>query len=79
MVQIGLDDLDALSAYLGSKDYLSGSKPIRADATLFGLLSQLVWVPIDTPHTSHLKSKCGNLLKYAERIKVGVMIHSLSS
>jgi len=69
MMNLGLDDLRAISKYLGSKHYLTGYKPTQVDATMFGFLAQIVYAPFDSPHRHLIDSECINLREYCERIK----------
>ncbi|TMS35832.1 hypothetical protein L596_003142 [Steinernema carpocapsae] len=69
VVEIGRDDLKAISEFLGSKHYFTGFKPTRIDAALFGMLAQIVYMPFDTPHKQFLFQKCQNLVEFCERVK----------
>jgi len=69
IVAIGLDDLRALSAFLGGKKFICGDQPCLVDAGLFGCLAQFAYFPVVTPHTELIKSECQNLQKYCDRIK----------
>ncbi|CAI4232979.1 unnamed protein product [Auanema sp. JU1783] len=68
-IEIGSDDLKAISKYLGAKHYLTGFKPTRIDATLFGVLAQVVYAPYESEHLDLIKTECPNLMEYVERIK----------
>uniref|UniRef100_A0A914X127 Failed axon connections homolog n=1 Tax=Plectus sambesii TaxID=2011161 RepID=A0A914X127_9BILA len=69
IINIGLEDLRAVSNYLGNKHYLTGYKPTRVDATLFGFLAQVVYMPIASPHNDLIQQECTNLKEYCDRIK----------
>jgi glutathione S-transferase len=62
------DDLAALSGILGSKDFFLGSEPASVDASLYGLLVQLMWVPWESEVTRAAKSH-PNLEAYCKRMK----------
>ena len=53
---MGRADLDALEVLLGDKTYLLGDRPSRFDASVFGLVAPLVFLPIDAPVMNHAKS-----------------------
>jgi glutathione S-transferase len=69
VVAIGLDDLRAISDYLGDKKYMNGDEPTRVDATLFGHLVQILYVPLDSPHKDLLREECTNVVQYCNRIR----------
>uniref|UniRef100_A0A1I7YZT9 Failed axon connections homolog n=1 Tax=Steinernema glaseri TaxID=37863 RepID=A0A1I7YZT9_9BILA len=69
IIRIGKDDLRAISVYLGSKHYFTGFKPTRIDAALFGMLSQIIYMPFDTAHKTYIHEHCPNLIDFCERIK----------
>jgi glutathione S-transferase len=65
---LGQEDLDALSAYLGVKPWFMGQRPTTLDASAFGLLANILWVPIDSPLKVHLRS-LQNLTALCERVR----------
>lgn len=65
---IGKKDLQALSEYLGEKDFIMGDKPSSFDAGVFGLLINLMWVPIESPLKEYALS-LENLNSYCHRMK----------
>ncbi|CAH1789664.1 unnamed protein product [Owenia fusiformis] len=68
--RLGMEDLKALSEYLGDKKYMFGDKPSKIDCTMFGVLSQLVYVPIPSyPHKIMIENECRNLIEHADRMK----------
>ncbi|KAK0395927.1 hypothetical protein QR680_001490 [Steinernema hermaphroditum] len=69
IIKISNDDLNAISVYLGSKHYFTGFKPTRVDATLFGMLCQIIYMPFDTPQKTFVHDRCQNLIDFCERIK----------
>ena len=44
--ELGMQDIDALSAYLGDKSYFMGDKPTGLDASAFGFLINTLGCPI---------------------------------
>jgi len=68
-INIGLEDLRMLSSYLGNKHYFTGFKATRADAAIFGVLAQIIYMPIDTPHKELINLELINLKDFCERIK----------
>jgi len=65
----GKEDLRAISAYLGTKDYLAGEEPNQLDATAFAHLCQFFYVPIENELKTFLNEKCTNLVAYLDRMK----------
>lgn len=59
-------DLDAIAAFLGSKDFLFGSEPHSADATVFASVISALCPLFATPARAHALSHA-NLVAYAER------------
>ncbi|CAB3405434.1 unnamed protein product [Caenorhabditis bovis] len=68
-VRIGSDAIRALSDYLGTKHYLHGFKPTKVDASLFGILAQILYAPYDSDHKDVLIGECHNLVEFVERVK----------
>jgi len=69
VINIGIEDLRALSVILGEKKFILGDKVTRVDATVFGTLAQILYLPLDTPHKRFIESECKNLVDYCQRIK----------
>ncbi|MEO8767614.1 MAG: glutathione S-transferase family protein [Nitrosospira sp.] len=67
--ELGMQDIDALSACLGDKSYFLGDKPASLDASAFGFLINTFGCPIESPLKEHGLSK-DNLRNYVERIKL---------
>ena len=65
---LGLQDLDALSDYLGANHWFVGRRPTTVDASVFGLLANILWVPIESPLKEHLRS-LKNLTAFCERVR----------
>ncbi len=42
---------------------------MKADATVFSVVSQILYVPIDTDHKKFIEAECRNLVEYCARIK----------
>jgi glutathione S-transferase len=63
------DDLSALSDYLGEKAFFFGDRPTQADCTIFGHLSQFLWIPIDFPQKKYLEEHCPNLVDLLNRFR----------
>ncbi|XP_050691501.1 failed axon connections homolog [Eriocheir sinensis] len=66
---IGRQDLAALSAYLGEKDYLMGEKPTEVDCTVFGILCQVMYCSHGSPYLRMLESDFPNLRAYVLRVR----------
>jgi glutathione S-transferase len=67
ILAMGKADLDAASAFLGDKKYFLGDAPRTLDATAFGFLALMVFMPGDNPLYRHAAS-LDNLRGYAERM-----------
>jgi len=66
----GKEDLRAISAYLGAKEYLAGEQPNKLDATAFAHLCQFYYAPTDNEMKTYMKEEqCTNLVDYMERMK----------
>jgi len=63
------DDIQAISDYLGKKKYFFGDRPTTADCTIFGHLSQFLWIPIDFPQKEYMKKNCPNVVEFMNRFK----------
>ncbi|MGH8685541.1 MAG: glutathione S-transferase family protein, partial [Nitrosospira sp.] len=66
--ELGMLDIDALSACLGEKKYFLGNQPTTLDASAFGFLINTLGCPIESPLKEHGLSK-DNLRNYVDRIK----------
>ena len=62
-------DLTALSTFLGEKQFFFGDTPTEIDCSLFGLLSEFIYVPIGCEQESLFEGKFSNLKAYCDRIK----------
>lgn len=60
--------LSALSANLGDQPYLFGDKPSTYDATLYGILSSLVYFPFRNSQVA-VSREYTNLLEYCDRLQ----------
>ena len=54
--ELGRKDLDALSDFLGDKTWFLGDQPTTLDGLGFGLVANIVWVPIESPLKEHVKT-----------------------
>lgn len=63
------EDLRALSDYLGDKPFFFGDWPTLADCTIFGHLSQFMWIPIGFPQQKFLEEQCPNLVDLMNRFR----------
>jgi len=66
---IGLRDIQYLSKYLGGKKFFLGDKPHQVDATVFSVLAQIVYLPLDTPHKALIQGQCKNLMQWCNLMK----------
>jgi len=65
---LGKQDIDALSANLGSKRYFLGDQPTTLDTSAFGHLINIISCPIESPLKEYGLSK-NNLINYVDRIQ----------
>jgi glutathione S-transferase len=61
-------DIDSFAGLLGDKPYLLGDDPASLDASMYGFLINIVWVPWSSPEKGYVASH-GNLVRYCERMK----------
>ena len=66
--ELGMKDIDALSACLGDKEYFLGDQPTTLDASAFGFLINTIGCPIESPLKEYGLTK-NNLRNYVDRIK----------
>ena len=66
--KISMLDIDAISDFLGDKNYFLGERPSTLDASAFGILINTLGCPIESPLKDHSLSK-KNLTNYISRIK----------
>ena len=64
---IGLRDLGAIADFLGDKPFLMGDSATSVDASAYGLLANVMNVPISSP-VKEAALKRGNLVRYVERV-----------
>ncbi len=67
---LGMQDIDALAACLGDKEYFLGDTPTTLDASAFGILINTIGCPIESPLKEYGLTKT-NLVNFIDRIKVG--------
>jgi len=67
--KLGMDDIKALSLFLGDKKFLHGDEITTTDCCAFGHLCQILFIPINHPHKKFMDEECPNLAPYVERIK----------
>jgi glutathione S-transferase len=68
ILRFGMDDLNAVSALLSDKPFFHGDEPTSIDATLYGFLVQILWVPWDNELKQHALA-LKNLEAYCQRMK----------
>jgi glutathione S-transferase len=67
--EIGCRDIQALSDFLGDREYFFGNQPTILDATAHAIIANLIKVPMDSP----LKTKAtelANLVNFSDRMTV---------
>ncbi len=68
ITEIGNRDLKALSDFLGNKTYFFGDKPTTLDAVAYGILVELIRVPLFTAPIFDKAKSYGNLVRFTERL-----------
>lgn len=63
----GYKIIDALAVLMGNQKFFHGEQPTSIDATIFGFLANIAWVPFEDPFKLHLQQH-KNLLGYCERM-----------
>lgn len=53
IIAIGKRDITALAVFLGSKDYLMGSRPSSLDACAYAFIANLIWPPVESKLKVH--------------------------
>jgi glutathione S-transferase len=71
-------DITALADFLGDKLYFFGDKPSSLDATAYGVLANILWVPIDTPLKEYA-NQFPQLEKFCQRMKEKYYSENVSS
>lgn len=69
VIEMGMKDLRAMSAYLGIKPYFMGDTPTEMDCAMFGMLAMIVWCMPGSPFEQHMKGEFINLKDFCERMK----------
>lgn len=68
IAQKGRSDLDALSAFLGERQFLLTDRPTSADTAVFGLVAPMVYWPMQTPVAAHARA-LPNVKAYCDRMR----------
>ncbi|HEX7668644.1 MAG TPA: glutathione S-transferase family protein [Polyangiaceae bacterium] len=66
VTEMGRADLDALSTWLGDREWFVAESPAKADASAFGLLAVSIRSPLTTPVCTYARSKA-NLVRFVDR------------
>lgn len=67
LLQMAHKTLDAIVIILGQNKYFLGSELTSIDATAFGFLVNILWLPYDDPLKIYLQ-KHSNIIEYCDRI-----------
>jgi glutathione S-transferase len=65
--EIGCRDIQALSDFLGDKDYFMGDRPTILDASAHATLANIIKVPMDSPLRNQA-TKLANLVAFSDRM-----------
>jgi len=63
------DDLAALEALLGGRDFFFGERASALDCAVFGQLVQFIYIPISFPQRAFLEQRCPNLVAFVARFR----------
>jgi glutathione S-transferase len=66
--ELGREDIDSLTNYLGKKPYFMGDRPTSLDASAYGILVNTLGCPIESPLKDHALSY-KNLINYCQRMQ----------
>ncbi|BFZ26114.1 hypothetical protein BsWGS_29153 [Bradybaena similaris] len=66
---IMMTDLQALTDYLGNKQFIMGPAPCEVDCSVFGMLSQFIWQAADDVCENLIQEKFPSLYSYAVRMR----------
>lgn len=67
IVEIGNRDLKAMADFLGGKSYFLGDKPTSLDAAAYGILAQLILMPVFTAPIFERAKSYPNLVEFTKR------------
>lgn len=62
-------DIKALSDFLGSSLFFFGDEVTSLDCTVFGHLSQFIYIPLPSPQKKYMQEECANLVAFVERFR----------
>jgi glutathione S-transferase len=71
---IGQRDIGAIADVLGDKPYLMGNTPTEIDAVAYGVLANIMLVPIESP-VKHAALERKSLVDFVERIRARYFAH----
>lgn len=66
--ELGIQDLTAVSDYLGDKPFFFGESPTSTDAAVYGHLANLLDIPMDNPSRRFARGR-RNLVDYCARMR----------
>ncbi len=65
---IGKRDVTAIAEFLGNKTFFMGDNPTSIDATAYAFLANLLWAPVESPISRHVK-QYPQIEAYCQRMK----------
>ncbi|XP_061192854.1 failed axon connections homolog [Saccostrea echinata] len=66
---IAVDDMTAISNFLGNKEFFMGSEPSEVDCAMFGMLSMIILNMPNSKHDRYVRENLPNIVRYCERMK----------
>ncbi|KAJ3296623.1 hypothetical protein HK104_001393 [Borealophlyctis nickersoniae] len=67
--EIGCRDMKAISDFLGTNPFILGTTPSEADASVFAMLAEIMWIPVEFPMKTYAYDHLPNLDAYLHRVK----------
>ncbi|KAJ3161126.1 hypothetical protein HDU86_007748 [Geranomyces michiganensis] len=70
--EIGARDLKAIADYLGDKPFMMGNEPTTVDASVFAMLAEIMWIPVEFPMKTYAFAELPALDAYLHRMRKAV-------
>ncbi len=68
VLEMGQEDISAVSTVLGDKPFLLGDHPTSFDASLYAILASIIAFPVDSPFRQFTRAQ-ENLVQYVDRFQ----------
>ncbi|KAJ3149574.1 hypothetical protein HDU89_003627 [Geranomyces variabilis] len=70
--EIGARDLKAVADFLGDKLFMMGDEPTTVDASVFAVLAEILWIPVEFPMKAYAYAELPVLDAYLHRMRKAV-------